>query len=531
MSLVTRLLTIGYYGLVIAALVFAFATGIFFWRLNELVFAGFGLAIGGIVAMVYFHPKLYNYRFVAPALIALAVIIIAPLIYIVSISTTNLSESNKLNYHRAVNQLTQQTFVADDSPVMSVNGYAENGQLALFLGSDEQWFKSTTAIPANLTTPLAVEMAAVMSAPEELFDKKYAISFRNQLDLLTLTLPDGRELAKHKLRTFAERQPRFIETDKGQFTDKETGDLIVANFASGNFEIVQSDDSSKLGNYISPAFLKARNLSNYTEIITDPDQIKVFGWVFSWSVFAATFTVCTSFITALLLASLLNWPAIREREVYKFVLVACYALPAFAMISAFFSIFMTQQAPWGGTLPGGPVFNTVKFLFGVELDWQFSPVLSRVKFLIVQFWMFLPFMFILCVGVIQTIPASLYEAAKLEGAGARLSFFRITMPLTFKPLAPVLIIAFATAFNDLSLVDQLTFSSPAIDGSIPLATHVDLLVSFANRQAFGAVYTRGVGFGFYSLAATLFTLIFIILFIISVLYLRLIKIQKTGKEF
>jgi len=531
MTLTTRLLNVGYYVVVIAALIFAFVTGLFFWRVNEVIFAGFGIAIGCVIAVVYFHPKLYNYRFVAPALIALVVIIIAPLIYIVNTSTTNMSESNKLNYSRAVNYLTKQTFVADDGIEMSVSGYGENGQLNLFLSSDDQWFRSENTFAVSITAPQTVKMIVTDAPPSDILDKKFAISFRNELDLLTLTLPDGSKLTKHKLRSFAQSQPRFIEISRGLFNDNETGDRIEANFATGKFEIVESDDSERLGNFISPTFLKEADLENYREILTDPDQIKVFGWVFSWSILAATFTVSASFMTALLLASLLNWSAIREREVYKFILVACYALPAFAMINAFFSIFMTNQAPWGDVLPGGPVFNLVKLFFGAELDWQFSPVLSRVKFLIVQFWMFLPFMFILCIGIIQTIPTSLYEAAKLEGAGSRLSFLRITVPLTFKPLAPVLIIAFATAFNDLSLVDQLTMSSPAIKGSIPLATHVDLLVSFANRQAFGAVYTRGVGFGFYSLAATLFTLIFIVLFFISVLYLRLINLQTNKKDF
>jgi maltose/maltodextrin transport system permease protein len=259
--------------------------------------------------------------------------------------------------------------------------------------------------------------------------------------------------------------------------------------------------------------------------------MKIFSGLFLWSVFAASATVCSTFFVALSLANILSWQAIRERELYKLLFIACYALPAFAVINTFFWMFTTNQAPWGAELIPGPIYRAIDNLFGLKLDWQYDPILARVKFLIVQFWMFMPFMLIMCLGVIQGIPKSLYEAARLEGASTRRLFFKITLPLTFIPLAPVLIIAFATAFNDLGLVDQLIVGVPEIPGSAPLAAYPDLLVSYANRQAFGNAYTRGIGFGFYSLASTLFTVIFLILAGISTVYLRVIQFKSTGKEF
>jgi maltose/maltodextrin transport system permease protein len=522
------------YRISILAITFVFLfVAVFFWRLNETVYSLFALAIAAVFAITFLLPKFYNYRFMFPALLALFLVIVVPVLHMIGLSFTNLSESNKLNYRRALPYIATQTYVADNGISMNVSGWADNDRLNIFLWDDdsETWLGHSDSVSSMIMEAATIQMRPIAEDPSERFDRKFAIAFRNQLDLLTLTLPNGVELTKNKLRSFAERKLRFVELSEGEFRDQMTGDRILANHQTGEFEIVESDDSDRLGGFISPTFLKQNNFTNYLNLLKDTGQMKIFSLVFLWSVFAATFTVTTTFFVSLAIANLLSWPAIREREMYKIVIIACYALPAFAVINAFFWMFTTHQAPWGAELIPGPIYGIVDNLFGLKLDWQYDPSLARIKFLIVQFWMFMPFMLIMCLGVIQGIPQSLYEAARLEGAGTRKLFFKITLPLTFIPLAPVLIIAFATAFNDLSLVDQLIVGVPEIPGSAPLAAYPDLLVSYANRQAFGNAYTRGAGFGFYSLASTLFTIIFIILACISALYLRVIQFRSTGKEF
>jgi maltose/maltodextrin transport system permease protein len=510
-----------------------FFIGVFFWRLNETTYSVVAIITGVLFSVTYIHPRLYNYRFVFPAFLALFLVIILPVINMIGLSFTNLSESNKLNYRRALPYILNQTYTADDGLEMKVSGWANDTSLFVDLqdSENESWYGHSSTIPKSFTEPLPINLTKLDSVPIEIFDRKFAITHRNTLDVLTLILPNGVKLTKNKLRSFAQQQIRFTETSTGEFVDNMTSDRIHANLKTGEFEIVQSEDEDRLGGFISPSFLKQSNLSNYWDLFSDLGQLKVFASVFAWSVFAATFTVTTTFFVALILANILSWRAIRERETYKLIIIACYALPAFAVINSFFWMFTTTQAPWGPELKPGPIYAFVDAVFGAQLDWQFNPTLARIKFLLVQFWMFMPFMLIMCLGVIQSIPKNLYEAATIEGAGTRKLFFRITVPLTFIPLAPVLIIAFATAFNDLGLVDQLIVGVPEIPGSAPLAAYPDLLVSYANRQAFGNAYTRGSGFGFYSLASTLMTLIFVILAAISALYLRVVQFKSSGKEF
>jgi len=520
------------YSLLIGLILFAILSiSYFFWSVAESIFAFLALTIGALFAWIYFSPKMYNYRYVFPGLLALVVIIIIPIGFTIHMSLSNYSESNMLRYGDAKEILMSQTYIADDGIRLKVNGWQDEDNIHLYLENtnNEKWYTPEITLPASIELNRVISVKEISSPATDKFNRKFIFSSREELSKLSLVFEGDITLSKDSLKTFSERKPRYIETDNNLFLDQQTGDVIQAVLSDGMFMVAESEDESRIGGFITPTFLRSSSLKNYAQLLSDKDQIKSFNTVFTWSIFVATFTVATTFLISLIAASLLNWVAIAEREAYKTLIVACYAFPSFAIISSFWVLFQTEQVPWGDVVPMGPINATLNSLFSIKPDWMFDPVLSRVKFLIVQFWLFMPFMFIMCVGVIQSIPKSMYEAATLEGAGVRQQFLRITLPLTFIPLAPVLIIAFATAFNDLTLVSRLTASEPLIPGSVPVAGYTDLLVSFANTQAFGAPYARSFS-GNYSLASTLFTIIFIIVGIISMLYLRLIKLKPTGRE-
>jgi ABC-type glycerol-3-phosphate transport system permease component len=63
---------------------------------------------------------------------------------------------------------------------------------------------------------------------------------------------------------------------------------------------------------------------------------------------------------------------------------------------------------------------------------------------------------VLCTGLIKAIPADLYEASAIAGAGPLTNFFKITAPLIIKPLTPLLISSFAFNFNNFVLIALLT---------------------------------------------------------------------------
>ena len=98
----------------------------------------------------------------------------------------------------------------------------------------------------------------------------------------------------------------------------------------------------------------------------------------------------------------------------------------------------------------------------------------------------------------KSIPRDYYEVAKIAGAGNTFIFFKITMPLVFKALFPMMIMSFIMQFNQFG-VYLLTQGGPPGDvlGS-PGST--DLLITYVFNTAFNTKR--------YSLAAAYSVIIF-----------------------
>lgn len=78
------------------------------------------------------------------------------------------------------------------------------------------------------------------------------------------------------------------------------------------------------------------------------------------------------------------------------------------------------------------VFNHLLLKLGFVKDpiaWLAEEKLSLFVLVMVDVWKATPFMALLLLAGLQNIPSNVYEAAKIDGAGARKRFFKITLPL------------------------------------------------------------------------------------------------------
>jgi len=77
----------------------------------------------------------------------------------------------------------------------------------------------------------------------------------------------------------------------------------------------------------------------------------------------------------------------------------------------------------------GPATTFVRFLGWDTPAFFSSPWLARICIEVVDGWMFIPFMMILLLAGLQAVPKDVMEAATMDGANARPSFFKIVFPL------------------------------------------------------------------------------------------------------
>src|SRR5690606_1361781 len=197
--------------------------------------------------------------------------------------------------------------------------------------------------------------------------------------------------------------------------------------------------------------------------------------IFLWTVAFATLSVVLTFALGLLLASILQWPHLRGKAVYRVLLILPYAVPAFISILVFRGLFNQNF---------GEINLILGALFGLQPHWFTDATLTRTMTILVNIWLGYPYMMLLAMGYLQSVPQDHYKAAALEGSGPVRTFFSITLPQILPPFVPLLISSFAFNFNNVVLILLLTRGAPDIPGTLIPAGQTDILGSFTFRVSF-----------------------------------------------
>ncbi len=99
-------------------------------------------------------------------------------------------------------------------------------------------------------------------------------------------------------------------------------------------------------------------------------------------------------------------------------------------------------------------------ILDVYFDWFASSALARMSVVLVEVWLNTPFMMLVLLAGIQSIPQELYEAAKADGATAWRSFWSITLPLLKFTMAVGVMIRLIDLTKLFGLIFVLTYGGP-----------------------------------------------------------------------
>jgi len=81
-----------------------------------------------------------------------------------------------------------------------------------------------------------------------------------------------------------------------------------------------------------------------------------------------------------------------------------------------------------------------------------------------QGWLGFPYIYVLTLGILQSIPNDLYEAAYIDGANAWQKFRNITLPMILAVAAPTLISQYTFNFNNFSIIYLFNAGGPGSVG-------------------------------------------------------------------
>lgn len=490
--------------------------------INGYPLIGMGMvAVAVLLTLVYTFSRAYTWRYLFPGLLGFGIFVILPLAYTVYISFTNYSSVNLLPLDRVIRYFEEETYLeADLRFPFSVHPAADGRHI----------FRLREAASGELyvSAPIDLQAAAEVhplahAAEDELLPEPLAmrdiVQLRSQIRELSFRLPadvklevDGNiglpnEISEPAagiilnntgLREFGPRLPlwRHSRSDGiDRFVNAQTGDVIEPNFSTGFFEVVGSEDAEGVRRAVPPGFRAWVGMDNYTTIATDPGLRQPFIRIFVWTVSFALGSVFFSLCVGMFLAVLLEWKELPFRKVYRTLLILPYAVPAFISILIFRGLFNQNF---------GEINMILNALFGIRPEWFADPTLAKAMIFVVNTWLGFPYMMIVCTGILQSVPDTIYEASSLDGSNAVTDFFFLTLPLIFKPLFPLLVASFAFNFNNFLIIYLLTGGGPDRVGTSTVAGETDILVSYTFRIAFR---DSAQMFGYASAIATIIFLI------------------------
>ncbi|MDR2114099.1 MAG: ABC transporter permease subunit, partial [Bifidobacteriaceae bacterium] len=247
--------------------------------------------------------------------------------------------------------------------------------------------------------------------------------------------------------------------------------------------------------------------SNYAKLFTDPKIVSQFAKVLVWTVAFALLSVLTTFFAGLLLALVFNSERLRGLKIYRVILILPYAFPGF-MSALLWRNMLNKSNGTINNLVLGWLPDSMQ-----QINWlEGSPWLAKFSVLAVNLWLGYPYMFLICLGALQSLPGEVMESARMDGASPFRAFRSITLPLLFVSVAPLLISSFAFNFNNFNLIYMLTGGGPSFDPNVvdpTAAGGTDILISMVYKLADTS------GQPDYGLATALSLVIFIIVGVIS----------------
>jgi multiple sugar transport system permease protein len=138
------------------------------------------------------------------------------------------------------------------------------------------------------------------------------------------------------------------------------------------------------------------------------------------------------------------------------------------------------------------------------VDWLITPNTAMFALIFTNIWIGIPFNMILLSSGLTLIPNEIYESASIDGANKIQVLFKITFPLLKSTIQSVLILGFIYTFKVFDLVYIMTNGGPVN------STH--LLSTYSYKLSFDLFK--------YSQGATVANILFIILFFVSLIYLK-----------
>lgn len=258
-------------------------------------------------------------------------------------------------------------------------------------------------------------------------------------------------------------------------------------------------------NYSSPDHLPPKNLvdwvglDNFRNMFKLPMWNSTFWGVAGWTVFWAFVSTFTCFFGGLLMACLINGKRVKFKKFWRTIYILPWAIPGMISLLVFRNMFNGQFGAINTFLRNTGIISA-------NIPWLSDVNLAKLVIIFVNFWLGFPYFMALMSGVMTSISTEVVEAARIDGADAGQEFRYITLPLVLYTTAPLLIMSFATNFNNFNVIYFMTDGNP-INSAYMYAGSTDILITW--------IYKLTTGNRQFNMASVMSILVFVVIATIS----------------
>jgi len=212
-------------------------------------------------------------------------------------------------------------------------------------------------------------------------------------------------------------------------------------------------------------------LANYAELLRDSRFLRTFLNTILFVIGAITFETIFGFGLALLLNR-----NIRGQGIFRVLLM----LP---MMATPVAVGYTWRMLYHVT--NGPINHILRVFHLPMGTWLSDGKTALPSIIITDVWQWTPFVFIILLAGLQSLPREPFEAAEVDGASRFQSFYYLTLPMIWPILVIVILLRMVEAIKIFDIIFVMTAGGPGI--STETSTMYAKLVSLTQfRLGYGA---------------------------------------------
>jgi arabinogalactan oligomer/maltooligosaccharide transport system permease protein len=204
-----------------------------------------------------------------------------------------------------------------------------------------------------------------------------------------------------------------------------------------------------------------------------------FYWTLLMTVIWTVSNVAIGVTLGFILALALNTDNLKGKTIYRVLLILPWAIPNYITALVWRGMFHPQFG----------VINQFLQMVGLHpVAWFDGVVSSFITGLATNGWLSFPFMMVVILGALQSIPKDMYEAAEVEGASRWQRLRHITLPLLKPTLIPAIVLSVVWTFNMFNIIFLVSGGEPG--GANEILITKAYKIAFENYQyAYAAAYS------------------------------------------